>query len=60
MKKYTQKQIKEARNFLNELPLVVDKAFRIELYKTAHALTEAQRTAGYELADIITNSKKDK
>ena len=43
----------EWREFLTRLPLVHEEAHRIGMHRTGHALHEAVRVAGYELADRL-------
>lgn len=47
------------RNFVAKLPLVMDEAHRLGLFVTGHALHEAVRKAGYELAERLTAPAKE-
>jgi hypothetical protein len=63
MKKFSKDQLKKQQDFINELVFMADKAFRVELYRTGHAMTEATHIAGFELADnllphVIRKKKK--
>ena len=42
------------REFLTRLPLVHEEAHRIGMHRTGHALHEAVREAGYELAERLS------
>lgn len=42
----------EQVKFVQDLPLVHEEAMRLGLYETAHALHEAVKKSGYELARL--------
>lgn len=46
-------QAASSAEFVRNLPLVMDRAMRLGLYKTGHALHEAVRVSGYELAAAL-------
>ena len=47
------------RDFVARLPLVMDEAHRLGLHVTGHAMHEAVRKSGYELADLIEKHAKE-
>lgn len=53
MTELSEKLIAEQRQFIELLPAIVDKALKLGLFRTHHALKEAQNKADYELAVII-------
>jgi hypothetical protein len=45
------------REFCMELPVIMNKAGALGLYRTLHALHEAVRAVGYEVAELEDGTK---
>src|SRR5687768_2734487 len=50
----------ERRQFITELVLAKDRAGRLGLWKTMHALDEATNAAGWELASLLPGKETEK